>query len=121
MHEPKWDGFRVVVVCDEEVSLWSRQGKNLTRYFPELAAAAIPEGWVLDGEAVVWSSGRLDFDALQRRLSAGQAKTARLAHTEPASFAAFDMLAVGGEDVRSLPLRDRLTLLENWRRNGRRP
>jgi ATP-dependent DNA ligase len=53
---------------------------------------------VIDGEAVIWNGGRLDFDAMQRRLSGGLAGAARLACLNPASFAAFDMLAVAGQD-----------------------
>ncbi|MBT2519045.1 ATP-dependent DNA ligase [Streptomyces sp. ISL-90] len=116
LYSPKWDGFRVAIVHDAgEVSLWSRQGKNLTRYFPELAAAAaaqLPDGCVLDGEAVIWNEGRLDFDAMQRRLSGGLAGAARLARAQPASFAAFDVLAVAGQDIRHLPLEHRQALLE---------
>lgn len=99
---------------DVGVSLWSRQGKNLTPYFPELAAAAaeIPEGCVVDGEVVVWNGGRLDFDALQRRLSTGAAKVDRLAYAQPASYVAFDVLAVAGRDVRGIALEHRRALLE---------
>src|ERR1700712_5713840 len=72
-YEPKWDGFRLVIVRDEgHTSLLSRQGKDLTAGFPDIAAAAsaqVPPGFVVDGEAVVWHGGRLDFDALQRRLT----------------------------------------------------
>lgn len=115
MYEPKWDGFRFALVRDEKVSLWSRQGKDLTKYFPEIAAAAaieIPEGCVVDGEAVIWKAGRLDFDAMQQRLSGGVGKAARAAHALPDSFAAFDVLAVAGRDVRHVPLRHRRALLE---------
>lgn len=114
LYEPKWDGFRLAIVRDVDVSLWSRQGKNLTRYFPELASAAaeLPEGSVVDGEAVIWSAGRLDFDALQQRLSAGVAKAGRIAHAQPASYAAFDVLAIAGRDVRHMTLEHRRSLLE---------
>ena len=67
LYEPKWDGFRLVIVRDDDVSLWSRQGKNLTRHFPDLASAAaeqLPAGVVVDGEAVVWVDDRLSFDEL---------------------------------------------------------
>ncbi len=114
-YEPKWDGFRTVVVHDDEVSLWSRRAKNLTKSFPELAAAAramIPPGCVVDGEAVVWIDGRLSFDALQRRLGTGAERARRLASAQPASFVGFDMLAVAGHDVRRLPFDDRRRLLE---------
>lgn len=113
-YEPKWDGFRLAIVRDRDVTLWSRQGKDLTEYFPEIASAAeeIPEGCVVDGEAVIWKDGRLDFDGLQQRLSAGMAKAARRAHLQPASYAAFDVLAVAGRDIRHIALDDRRSLLE---------
>ncbi|ARJ07671.1 ATP-dependent DNA ligase [Cnuibacter physcomitrellae] len=115
LYEPKWDGFRLVIVRAADVTLWSRQGKDLTRHFPDLAAAAeeqLPHGYVVDGEAVVWSEDRLDFDALQKRLTTSPAAVQRLAHQRPASYAAFDLLAVDDHDARSLPLRDRRALLE---------
>jgi ATP-dependent DNA ligase len=116
LYEPKWDGFRVVVVVDREVTLWSRQGKDLTRSFPELsdaAAATIPAGCIVDGEAVVWIDGRLSFDALQQRLSVGSERARQLAHAQPGSFVAFDMLAVAGRDVRHLRFTERRNLLEH--------
>lgn len=83
VYEPKWDGFRMaVLVGNGEVSLWSRQGKNLPRYFPDLVAAAaeqIPPGFALDGEAVIWSNERLDFDALQQRMITSKSKLNALA------------------------------------------
>jgi ATP-dependent DNA ligase len=115
LYEPKWDGFRLVIVRDRDVSLWSRKGTDLTRYFPDLAEAAaaqLPAGVVVDGEAVVWREGRLSFDELQHRLSSSRATVARLAREWPASFAAFDVLAVADQDARGLPLRDRRALLE---------
>jgi ATP-dependent DNA ligase len=123
LYEPKWDGFRLVVVRNDlTVSLWSRQGTDLTAAFPEIANAAaqqVPPGFVLDGEAVVWAEGRLDFDALQQRLSGGPSVVAALVRERPASFAAFDLLAVAGRDVRTLPLERRRELLEalagDWR------
>lgn len=114
LYEPKWDGFRLVIVRDDDVSLWSRQGKNLTRHFPDLASAAaeqLPAGVVVDGEAVVWVDDRLSFDELQRRLTSSTRSVARLAREHPASYAAFDVLAVAGRDARALALRDRRALL----------
>lgn len=115
-YEPKWDGFRLVVVRDGEgASLWSRQRKDLTGAFPDLAAAAVqqlPPGVVVDGEAVVWREGRLDFDALQQRLVTRGTALARLARRVPAVFVAFDLLAVAERDVRRHPLRIRRALLE---------
>ncbi|MGT2462864.1 ATP-dependent DNA ligase [Sinomonas atrocyanea] len=117
LYESKFDGFRVaLVVEDGRATLFSRNGTDLTTRFPELAAAAaeqVPrDGCVLDGEAVIWGHDRLDFDALQRRMGAGPATARRLASEQPASFVAFDVLAVLGRDVRPMPLSDRRRLLE---------
>ncbi|WP_101847486.1 ATP-dependent DNA ligase [Zhihengliuella sp. ISTPL4] len=114
-YEPKWDGFRLCIVVDEQVSLWSRQGKDLTKRFPDLVAAAeqLPDGVILDGEVVFWSpEGRLEFDALLRRLNAGGKRLRELVHAEPVSYAAFDVLAVAGRDTRGLGLNGRRELLE---------
>lgn len=116
LFEPKFDGYRMLIFRDRDrVSLWSRQGKDLTRYFPELveaAAAMIPPGCVVDGEAVVWSEGRLNFEALQRRLSASREGLRTMVRERPASFVGFDVLGVAGQDARDLPLADRRALLE---------
>lgn len=116
IYEPKWDGFRTVILAASEgVSLWSRQGRDLSRYFPELleaAAAQVPPGCVLDGEAVVWTDDKLDFDALQRRLVTSKNALPALIQERPASFAAFDLLAVAGHDIRGLALTERRELLE---------
>lgn len=115
-YEPKWDGYRAcALVGPDSVSLWSRQGKELSRYFPELLealAGQVPPGCVLDGEAVVWAGDRLDFDALQRRLVASKASLPALVRERPASFVAFDLLAVAGHDIRDAPLEHRRELLE---------
>ncbi|MFP5367011.1 MAG: ATP-dependent DNA ligase [Actinomycetes bacterium] len=115
-YEPKWDGYRAcALVGAGGVSLHSRQGKDLSRYFPELLEALaeqVPPGCVLDGEAVVWSGDRLDFDALQRRLVASKAGLPALIREQPASFVVFDLLAVAGHDIRDSPLEQRRDLLE---------
>ena len=116
VYEPKWDGYRMcVLVRAGGVSLWSRQGKDLTRYFPDLVEALadqVPPGCVLDGEAVMWTADRLDFDALQRRLVASKTDLPALVRERPASFVAFDLLAVAGHDIREAPLSQRRDLLE---------
>jgi ATP-dependent DNA ligase len=104
-YEPKWDGYRVAIVRrDGTATLWSRHGKDLTDRFPDVAAAAVrqaPDGVVLDGELVILVDGRLSFDALQRRLVTSPAKARPLIASTPASYAAFDLLAVGGVDLRT--------------------
>lgn len=95
--------------------VWSRQGKDLTAGFPDLVAAAeaqLPDGVIVEGEAVVWSGDRLDFDQLLRRNSSRGQKLQRLVETHPASFVASDVLAVAWQDARSLPFDARRQLLE---------
>lgn len=95
-------------------SLWSRLATNSTAGFPEVVDAImdVPGGCVLDGELVIWLEGRLDFDTLQRRASAGRRRAAQLARAFPASHVAFDLLAVLGRDIRHHPLDIRRQLLE---------
>jgi ATP-dependent DNA ligase len=116
LYEPKWDGFRVAIFTGPGgATLWSRQGKDLTRYFPDLVAAAeehIPSGCVVDGEALIWSNERLDFGALQQRMTTTKRTLAGLVNELPASFAAFDLLSVAGHDTRDAPLSGRRELLE---------
>lgn len=118
--EMKFDGFRTAcLVGSDGAWLYSRQGKDLSRYFPDVLAAAggqIPPGCVVDGELVVWSGDRLDFDALQLRLVAARAALPALVRERPAAFVAFDVLAVAGRDTRGLPFRDRRALLEELAR-----
>jgi ATP-dependent DNA ligase len=89
---------------DGQARIWSRQRKDLTDRFPDVEAAAVqelPDGVVLDGELVVTVDGRLSFDALQRRLVTSPAKARHLVATVPASYVAFDLLAIGGIDLRT--------------------
>ncbi|WP_422759189.1 ATP-dependent DNA ligase [Paenarthrobacter sp. C1] len=120
LYEPKWDGFRTsLTVTDDGAVLFSRQGKDLTRYFPDVIAAAedqIPPGCIVDGETLIWANGRLDFNSLQQRMTTSKAALPAFIRERPASFAAFDILAVAGQDTRALPLRDRRALLEELAR-----
>jgi ATP-dependent DNA ligase len=104
LYEPKWDGFRCIVFRDgDEVELGSRNGKPLTRYFPEVVAAVkaeMPDRCVVDGELVVAGPDGLDFDALSQRIHPAASRIERLAHTTPARFVAFDLLAIGDRDLR---------------------
>ncbi|WP_328767320.1 ATP-dependent DNA ligase [Streptomyces sp. NBC_00286] len=115
-YEAKWDGFRAIVFRDgAEVEFGSRTGKPLTRYFPELVEAVrerVPERCVLDGEIVIAREGRLDFDALTERIHPADSRVRLLAERTPASFVAFDLLALADESLVDVPLGDRRALLE---------
>jgi len=115
-YEPKWDGFRSIVFRDgAEVEIGSRNERPMARYFPEVVAAArasLPERCVLDGEIVVAGETGLDFWALQQRLHPAASRVALLADRTPASFVAFDLLALGDEDCTERPFHDRRALLE---------
>ncbi|WP_437024705.1 ATP-dependent DNA ligase [Streptomyces sp. enrichment culture] len=114
-YEAKWDGFRAIVFRDgDEVELGSRTGKPLTRYFPEVVAAVrerLPRRCVLDGEIVVARGERLDFDALTERIHPADSRVRTLAERTPASFVAFDVLALDDESLLDVPLSDRRALL----------
>src|SRR5438477_1922623 len=115
-YEPKWDGFRCLAfVSDEEVDLRSRHQMPLARYFPEVVQALreIRRGnFVLDGELVIAGSSGFDFPALLGRLHPAASRVERLAHETPATFVAFDALAVGEDDARHRPFEVRRTVLE---------
>jgi ATP-dependent DNA ligase len=117
LYEPKWDGFRCVVFRDgEEVELGSRHDRPFTRYFPEvvpLLRAALPQRCVVDGELVVVTRRGLDFDTLQQRIHPAASRVAKLAAETPASFVAFDLLALGDRDLRAEPFEERRRLLED--------
>jgi ATP-dependent DNA ligase len=116
LYEPKWDGFRSVVFRDgDEIELWSRTDRPLTRYFPELVPALLaelPERCVVDGEIVVVTGEGLDFDSLQLRLHPAESRITKLAGEIPASFVAFDLLALGDRDLTGEPFAERRRLLE---------
>ncbi|MBT3164151.1 ATP-dependent DNA ligase [Streptomyces sp. Vc74B-19] len=114
-YEAKWDGFRAIVFRDgDEVELGSRTGKPLTRYFPELVEALrerLPGRCVVDGEIVIARDGHLDFDALTERIHPADSRVRTLAERTPASFVAFDLLALADESLLDVPLTDRRELL----------
>lgn len=106
-YEPKWDGFRAIAFVDgTDVYLQSRSGKPLRRYFPELT---FPEGrYILDGEIVLFDAeGRQDFDALGQRIHPAESRINMLAEQTPATFVAFDLLALEDESLLELPQRER--------------
>ena len=116
LYEPKWDGFRCIVFRDgDEVELGSRNERPLTRYFPEVVAAVkthLPERCVIDGELLIPGETGLDFDALLQRIHPAESRVRKLAEETPASFVAFDLLAIGDRDLTEMPLSERRATLE---------
>lgn len=111
--EPKWDGYRALVGGGR---IFSRNGTNLTPLFPDLTPALssrLPDDLVLDGEVIAWdaAAGRLDFEGLQARMTAGR-RIRAVAARRPAQLVVFDVLAAGSEDLRGQPLRERRAVLE---------
>jgi ATP-dependent DNA ligase len=110
LFEPKWDGFRCVVFRDgDEIELASRNERPFTRYFPELVEpleASLPERSVVDGEIVIpdRDGNGLDFDALLQRIHPAESRVRRLAAETPASFVAFDLLALDDRSLLDEPL-----------------
>jgi ATP-dependent DNA ligase len=105
--EPKWDGFRTIVFRDgDEVELGSRNERPMTRYFPEVVEAVkanLPRRCVVDGEIVVIRGDRLDFESLQQRIHPAASRVNLLARETPASFIAFDLLAIDDESLMDEP------------------
>ncbi len=124
-YEPKWDGFRCIVFRDgDDVVLGSRNEKPLTRYFPELVSALVgqlPERCVVDGEIVIAGPSGLDFDALSQRIHPAESRVRLLAETTPASFVAFDLLALEDDDLQPEPYAHRRQVLEGALRRVRAP
>jgi ATP-dependent DNA ligase len=113
VYEPKWDGFRTLAFVDgEESYLQSRNGRPMSRYFPEVRFP--PGRYVLDGELVILEKGgsRQDFDALQMRLHPAESRVRKLAAERPAVFCAFDVLAEGSKLLLELPFAERRERLE---------
>jgi ATP-dependent DNA ligase len=118
-YEPKWDGFRSIVFRDgAEVEIGSRNERPMTRYFPELVDALLanlPDRCVIDGEIVIPDAEdrRLDFEALLQRIHPADSRVRLLATQTPASFVAFDLLALGDEDYTRAPFEHRRAVLES--------
>ena len=117
-YEPKWDGFRSIVFRDgAEVEIGSRNERPMTRYFPEIVEAVLanfPPRAVIDGEIVIADQERntLDFEALQQRIHPATSRVTLLSEQTPASFIAFDLLALGDDDLTGRPLAERRAALE---------
>ena len=114
-YEPKWDGFRGVFEnMGKELAMWSRNGRPLLRYFPELRPLAehLAPKSALDGEIVIMRDGAVDFDAMQMRLHPAESRIKRLSAEIPAEFVVFDVLVWDGEPVWKLPLEERRARVE---------
>lgn len=125
LYEPKWDGFRALVFRDgDELLIQSRDKKPLDRYFPELAApleANLPARCVVDGEVVIAHEGALDFDALLLRIHPAESRVNMLAERTPASFVAWDLLALDDRSLLETPQSERRELLETALAKARPP
>lgn len=123
--EPKWDGFRAIALRDgDRVELWSKSGKPLGRYFPEILAllAELPgRRFLLDGELIVPVGDILSFSALQARLHPAASRIAKLSRETPAQLMLFDCLSMEGEELTSRPLAERREALETFYRGASRP
>jgi len=117
-YEPKWDGFRAIIAKDDAgVEIWSKSGKPLGRYFPEVVARIreLPEkNLLLDGELMVPLENFLSFEALQARLHPAVSRVARLSKETPAQLILFDLLKIGRINFAERPLAVRRAVLENW-------
>src|SRR3954469_15129377 len=116
LFEPKWDGFRALVFKDgDDIYTQSRDLKPLDRYFPELAEplrARLPQRCVLDGEVVIAGPDGLAFESLLLRIHPAESRVRMLAAETPSSFVAWDLLALGDEDLRNVPQGERRKRLE---------
>jgi ATP-dependent DNA ligase len=116
-YEPKWDGFRCLLFRnDGSVALRSKSGEDLTRYFPELAEAALrlkATQFTLDGEIVVPHGKTFSFDDLLQRIHPAPSRIRKLSQETPALFLAFDLLVTAKDSkLLSQPLSKRRPALE---------
>jgi ATP-dependent DNA ligase len=127
LYEPKWDGFRSIIFRDgDEVEIGSRNEKPMTRYFPEVVDAVLanfPQRAVIDGEIIVanFEGNTLDFEALQQRIHPAASRVKMLSTATPASFVAFDLLAIGDDNLMNTPLIERRAALQEALTNAQPP
>src|SRR3954454_10392844 len=125
VYEPKWDGFRCIVFRDgDEVELGSRNEKPLTRRHPEVVEAIkaqLPDRCVVDGEVVIAAGEGLDFEALLQRIHPADSRVRMLAEATPASFVAFDLLAIDDESLMAVSFAQRRARLEKALKKAKAP
>jgi bifunctional non-homologous end joining protein LigD len=122
VHEVKWDGMRVLVdVRAGDVTIWSRNERDVTASYPELEALGRDyDDMLLDGEVVALDGGRPSFHALTERMHvADRRRAARLAATRPVTLMVFDLLRLFGSDLTGQPWASRRELLERLDLTGR--
>lgn len=123
--EPKWDGFRCLARRDgDEVTLTSKSGKPLGRYFPDVVEVLRDlkeRHFLLDGELIIPVANALSFDALQLRLHPAESRVQKLAAEHPAELMLFDLLQVGGKNLTDEPLAKRREALEKFFEKNRAP
>jgi ATP-dependent DNA ligase len=116
--EPKWDGFRCLARREGgEVTLTSKSGKPLARYFPEmveLLRGTKEKKFLIDGELIIPAGDALSFEALQLRLHPAESRVRKLAKETPAELMVFDLLELGGKPLTDLPLAKRREALEKF-------
>lgn len=120
LYEPKWDGFRCIVLRDgDQIELTSRMNKSLTSYFPEIVEYvrdSLPERCAVDTEIIVpngpMGAQHLDWDALSSRVHPSLRRVARMAEQMPAEMVAFDVLALDDKDLRQQTFASRRRVLE---------
>ena len=121
-YEPKWDGFRCLARRDtDEVTLTSKSGKPLARYFPEVAEmlrGLQAKQFLLDGELIIPAGDALSFEALQLRLHPAESRVRKLAKETPAELIVFDLLEQDGKSFAGLPLTERREQLEQFFRKN---
>ncbi|MFE7141266.1 hypothetical protein ACFVAG_26275 [Streptomyces sp. NPDC057644] len=112
--EIKVDGHRMIVRRTEDgVICCSRTGRTVTSHWMDLTVPAmvLPPGTVLEGAAVIWNDGRVDFGAVQARASSSLDRARALADRLPASYMAFDVLAHPGDALAARPYTELRTVL----------
>ena len=123
--EPKWDGFRCLARRDgAEVTLTSKSGKPLARYFPEVVdtlSRLKANQFLLDGELIIPVRDALSFEALQLRLHPAESRVRRLSKETPAELMVFDLLELDGKSLVARPLTERRELLEKFFRKNAVP
>ena len=123
-YEPKWDGFRAIVLRDgDEVEILSRSGKSMTRYFPDVVDAVraeLPSRIIVDGEIVLARGSRLDFELLGQRIHPAATRVKMLAEHAPANLVVFDVLAFEDESLIDRPLSMRIATLDGLGLTGPR-